>query len=240
MKEKLMPAQIKLFETTCFGPWLKVQHPNGDPLLCHLILQGMIDNVPPVGIATHPSDMWFHFPPAYTRFGREEFCLFTGLRFGRHDTFSEYTKHIPKASWPEQVFFDLADGQRVKVIDLKRSYEKLDFTMMSDIDVVRLCLLYVVDVGFSGRQDSQPISKDMLLLAENLDAWNLFPWGSYIWETTRKQLSASIVKRPHVHQNGVKYTLSGFVLPGSLLSMTGDKTVCKSSGISHSDGCGMG
>nr|XP_043628183.1 uncharacterized protein LOC122599696 isoform X2 [Erigeron canadensis] len=211
IKEKLTPGQRKLFETTCFGPWLQVQHPNGDPLLCHLILQSMIDDVPPEGLAWHPSDMWFHFPPAYTRFGREEFCLVTGLRFGRHDTFSSYTKHITKALWPEKVFTDLGNVKKVKIMDLKRSFDKLDFKKMNDIDVVRLCLLYAVDVGFLGRQDSQPISKDLLLLAENLDAWNLFPWGSYIWEFTRKQLSTAIVKRPHVHQNGVKYTLSRFV-----------------------------
>ena len=174
----------------------------------------MIDDVPPKGMAWHSQDMWFHFPPAYARFGREEFCeefcLVSGLRFGQHDTLSLYTRHIPKALWFEQVFSDL-DVQKVKVSDMKRLFEKLDFTKVSDIDVVRLCLLYALEVGFLGRQDSQPISEDLILLAENLDAWNLFPWGSYIWEITRKQLSTAIVKRPHVHQHGVRYTLSGFV-----------------------------
>ncbi|KAE8697809.1 hypothetical protein F3Y22_tig00110610pilonHSYRG00496 [Hibiscus syriacus] len=33
---KLSPAQRKMFEDTCFGPWLKVQHPGGDAMLTHL------------------------------------------------------------------------------------------------------------------------------------------------------------------------------------------------------------
>ncbi|KAE8655975.1 Detected protein of unknown function [Hibiscus syriacus] len=38
-------------------------------------------------------EIWFHFSPAYTCFGRKEFCLITGLRFG-HDDVGRYTRHI--------------------------------------------------------------------------------------------------------------------------------------------------
>ncbi|KAE8657592.1 NFU domain protein 4 isoform 2 [Hibiscus syriacus] len=39
----------------------------------------------PEGIPHGDEEIWFHFPPAYTRFGREEFCLVTDLPFGRYD-----------------------------------------------------------------------------------------------------------------------------------------------------------
>ncbi|KAE8707938.1 leucine-rich repeat extensin-like protein 4-like [Hibiscus syriacus] len=38
----------------------------------------------PERIQRGDEEIWFHFPPAYTCFGREEFCLITGLRF-RHN-----------------------------------------------------------------------------------------------------------------------------------------------------------
>ncbi|KAE8718556.1 putative carboxylesterase 18 [Hibiscus syriacus] len=43
---KLSPAQRQLFEETCFGPWLRVQHPGGDANLTHLWLQTMTSNLP--------------------------------------------------------------------------------------------------------------------------------------------------------------------------------------------------
>ncbi|KAE8718273.1 hypothetical protein F3Y22_tig00110015pilonHSYRG00036 [Hibiscus syriacus] len=80
---KLSPTQRKIFEDTCFGPWLKVQHPGGDAMLTHLFLQTMTSDLPET-IQRRDEEIWFDFPPAYTCFGREEFCLITGLRF-RHD-----------------------------------------------------------------------------------------------------------------------------------------------------------
>ena len=119
IKEKLTNTQIKLFKATCFGPWLQVQLPNGDPLVCHLVLQALTNDVPE-GMARHDEDMWFHFPQTYTRFGREEFCLVTGLRFGRLNT-SSYIRHIPKASWLERVGWDTQSQHKFVDILLKCS-----------------------------------------------------------------------------------------------------------------------
>ncbi|KAE8733514.1 Organic cation/carnitine transporter 2 [Hibiscus syriacus] len=90
---KLSPAQRQLFEETCFGPWLRVQHPGGDANLTHLWLQTMTSNLPD-SIQRGEEEIWFHFPPAYTCFGRKEFCLITGLRFG-HDDVGRYTVISP-------------------------------------------------------------------------------------------------------------------------------------------------
>ncbi|KAE8716010.1 COBRA-like protein 5 [Hibiscus syriacus] len=84
---KLSPAQRKMFDDTCFGPWLKVQHPGGDAMLTHLFLQTMTRDLPDT-IQRRDEEIWFDFPPAYTCFGREEFCLITGLRFGHDDVAS--------------------------------------------------------------------------------------------------------------------------------------------------------
>ncbi|KAE8655037.1 60S ribosomal protein L8 [Hibiscus syriacus] len=134
---KLSPAQRKLFEETCFGPWLRVQHPGGDANLTHLWLQTMTSDLPD-SIQRGEEEIWFHFPPAYTCFGRKEFCLITGLRF-RHDDVGRYTRHITRPSWLSRVFPDESiEKPNLHVDDLKKFFNKKDgFTRMNDVDVVR-------------------------------------------------------------------------------------------------------
>ncbi|KAE8730892.1 Transporter associated with antigen processing protein 2 isoform 1 [Hibiscus syriacus] len=134
---KISPVQRKLFEDTCFRPWLKVQHPGGDAMLTHLWLQTMTSDLPE-SIKCGNEEIWFHFPPAYTCFGREEFCLITGLRFG-HDDVGRYTSHITRPSWLSRVFPELSmEKPNLHVDDLTRLINKKDgFTRMDDVDVVR-------------------------------------------------------------------------------------------------------
>ncbi|KAE8668654.1 hypothetical protein F3Y22_tig00112289pilonHSYRG00131 [Hibiscus syriacus] len=102
----------------------------------------------PDSIQRGEEEIWFHFPPAYTCFGRKEFCLITGLRFGHDDV---------------------------------------------------------------GREARQPVPQELILLVEDLNAWNLFPWGSYIWKATWTKLSSAFDDSKSLRGDGSKYTLSGFV-----------------------------
>ncbi|KAE8726288.1 hypothetical protein F3Y22_tig00007179pilonHSYRG00119 [Hibiscus syriacus] len=208
---KLSHAQRKLFEETCFEPWLRVQHPGGDANLTHLWLQTMTSDLPD-SIQRGEEEIWFHFPPAYTCFGRKEFCLITGLRFG-HDDVGRYTRHITRPSWLSRVFPDESiEKPNLHVDDLKKLFNKKDgFTRMNDVDVVRVCLLLLLYAGFLGREARQPIPQELILLVEDLNAWNLFPWGSYIWKATWTKLSSAFDDRKSLRGDGSKYTLSGFV-----------------------------
>ncbi|KAE8661472.1 hypothetical protein F3Y22_tig00113725pilonHSYRG00444 [Hibiscus syriacus] len=208
---KLSPAQRKLFEETCFGPWLRVQHPGGDANLTHLWLQTMTSDLPD-SIQRGEEEIWFHFPPTYTCFGLKEFCLITGLRFG-HDDVGRYTRHITRPSWLSRVFPDESiEKPNLHVDDMKKLFNKKDgFTRMNDVDVVRLCLLLLLYAGFLGREARKPIPHELILLVEDLNAWNLFPWGSYIWKATWTKLSSAFDDRKSLRGDGSKYTLSGFV-----------------------------
>ncbi|KAE8712815.1 hypothetical protein F3Y22_tig00110223pilonHSYRG00073 [Hibiscus syriacus] len=206
---KFSPAQRKIFEDTCFGPWLKVQHPGEDAMLTHLFLQTMTSDLPDT-IQRRDEEIWFDFPPAYTCFGREEFCLITGLRFG-HDDVGRYTRHITRPSWLSRVFPEL-ERPNLHVEDLTRLLNKKDgFTRMDDVDVVRVCLLILLHAGFLGREARQPIPNDLIKLVEDLNAWNLFPWGSYLWKAIWNKLSSALDDRKSLHGDGFKYTLTGFI-----------------------------
>ncbi|KAE8685178.1 S uncoupled 1 [Hibiscus syriacus] len=208
---KLSTAQRKLFEEACFGPWLRVQHPGGDASLTHLWLQTMTSDLPD-SIQRGEEEIWFHFPPAYTCFGRKEFCLITGLRFG-HDDVGRYTRHITRPSWLSRVFPDESiEKPNLHVDDMNKLFNKKDgFSRMNDVDVVRVCLLLLLYAGFLGREARQPIPQELILLVEDLNAWNLFPWGSYIWKATWTKLSSAFDDRKSLRGDGSKYTLSDFV-----------------------------
>ncbi|KAE8724737.1 Ubiquitin family protein isoform 1 [Hibiscus syriacus] len=93
----------------------------------------------PDSIQRGEEEIWFHFPPAYTCFGRKEFCLITGLRFG-YDDVGRYTRHITRPSWLSRVFPDESiEKPNLHVDDMKKLFNKKDgFTRMNDVDVVRI------------------------------------------------------------------------------------------------------
>ncbi|KAE8685487.1 transcriptional corepressor LEUNIG-like isoform X7 [Hibiscus syriacus] len=122
-----------------------------------------------------------------------------------------YTRHITRPSWLSWVFLEL-EKLNLHVEDLTRLLNKKDgFTRMDDVDVVRVCLLILLHTGFLGREARQPIPNDLIKLVEDLNAWNLFPWGSYLWKATWNKLSSALDDRKSLHGDGSKYTLTGFI-----------------------------
>ncbi|KAE8655879.1 putative RPM1-interacting protein 4 family protein [Hibiscus syriacus] len=61
------------------------------------------------------------------------------------------------------------------------------------------------------REARQPIHKDLILLVEDLNAWNMFSWGSYLWKATWNKLSSAFDNHKILRGDGSKYTLSGFI-----------------------------
>ncbi|GJY48486.1 phospholipase-like protein [Tanacetum coccineum] len=55
------------------------------------------------------------------------------------------------------------------------------WSQLSDNDVVRVCLLIVAELVFIGRQCSYYIPNHILTLVEDIDDWNAYPWGEYLW-----------------------------------------------------------
>ncbi|GJT18433.1 phospholipase-like protein [Tanacetum coccineum] len=90
--------------------------------------------------------------------------------------------------------------------------------VLEDNDAVRICLLVLLQQGFLGHQLSHNVSDDMLKLVEHLsNCWNIFPWGSYIWQYTYSQLRDALPRRKLLHDakrekgEKIQYTMTGFV-----------------------------
>ncbi|GJR20007.1 phospholipase-like protein [Tanacetum coccineum] len=126
------------------------------------------------------------------QFGREEFCLITGLRFGVE--FSDDYLHGPldlrRRVWESHVDGNNIIGQML--IDKILSEE---FYSLRDEDAVAVCLLAVLHMVLLGQEPKNNVPKWWLSLVDDINMWEKYPWGSYIWPKLYRQLKDANLKR---------------------------------------------
>ncbi|KAD4585535.1 hypothetical protein E3N88_23136 [Mikania micrantha] len=209
IRDKLGPGSTRseLFRSTCFGPWLDVRCTSNDSHLVNLILQ---TQYLPSG---NQNALFFLVGGWELRFGPEEFCLITGLRFVPLNQTHHWRQGMTNMTFRERVFGNVRAG--LQVWDLKNVFSQF-LDQSSDLDAVRLCLLMLLEVGFMGCESKSLVDLSLLQLVEDLDSWNAFPWGSYAWKATYEQLHDALAKRsarltciPTTQQ--FRYLLHGFI-----------------------------
>ncbi|PWA49609.1 phospholipase-like protein [Artemisia annua] len=213
MKDRLDQPWRSMFNDTCFGPWLNLSYVDNEEGLVHYMLQKQF----------HQKDESYDLPLVYylnghsLAFGRQEFCLFTGFRFGIVSFRKWRYGQIP---FHDRVFPHKV-GQHVKLIDLFQIIEDEEvFIKLSDDDAIRVCLLLTLDVIFMGKDLGSIVDDIFLRMVEDLDEWNAFPWGEHVW----RQLYDSIRNVSSKHIPGYReitgvneskdlptYSLNGFV-----------------------------
>ncbi|GJV49658.1 phospholipase-like protein [Tanacetum coccineum] len=174
----MKPNREKLFRDTVFGPWLDIQSHENDSHMMHYVFQHQVSvsnlrpDCPP--IIFHIGDHWLEF-------GRKEFCLITGFRFAH---FSE--KHGAMSTFFDRYFSENKTRKGFKKINgfdlLNVLKDKQTLVNMLDEDVVRLCLLIASELVFMGKEKRNFLTKHIMWLVDDFDAWNAFPWGEYMWE----------------------------------------------------------
>ncbi|PWA40654.1 phospholipase-like protein [Artemisia annua] len=212
-----------LFKSTVFGPWLDVPNkPGNDSHLMNYVLQHQV-YVPDVTDECSP--ITFHIGDNRLHFGRKEFCLVTGLRFGKLAVVDD--KEITYVPFCERVFPDKClpgptqynvKGQHFVNIVLEDKFEKT-WLALSDEDAVRICLVVVSVVILSGRERRFNIPKHIMLLVEDFAAFNAFPWGEYLWKIFYLRTVNVVPKHANHHTTNKKknpefvptYNLYGFV-----------------------------
>ncbi|GJZ62721.1 phospholipase-like protein [Tanacetum coccineum] len=207
----LTDTQVQIFKKTCFGHWLDISLKRNNQLLIHTLLTCMVDSV--------ANELSFLVSGKRIRFRRQEFCLVTGLRFGSNMYMKEWVKNMAENSFRNRIFPDI-EARSVKLSDVIAIFDKMrgKSLVLEDNDAVKICLLVLLQHGFLGHQMSHNISNEMLMLVEDLsNCWNIFPWGSYIWDHTYPQLRDALNKRQVSHDDKrekgaeIRYTLTGFV-----------------------------
>ncbi|GJR92654.1 phospholipase-like protein [Tanacetum coccineum] len=212
IREALTPTQVEIFEKTCFGHWLGVGLKKNSQLLIHTLLTCMVDG--------KENELSFLVLGKRIHFRRQEFCLVTGLRFGCNMYMKKWVKNLTDNPFRNRIFPHIEAKVSVKLSDVIDIFDKMRkrSLVLEDNDAVRICLLVLLQQGFLGHQLLHNVSDDMLKLVEHLsNCWNIFPWGSYIWEYTYSQLRDALRKRKLRHDakrekgEKIQYTMTGFV-----------------------------
>ncbi|GJX48562.1 phospholipase-like protein [Tanacetum coccineum] len=212
IRKALTPTQVEIFKKTCFGHWLDVGLKKNSQLLIHTLLTCMVDG--------KANELSFLVLGKRIRFRRQEFCLVTGLRFGSNMYMKKWVKNLTDNPFRNRIFPHIKANVSVKLSDIIDIFDKMRkrTLVLEDNDAVRICLLVLLQQGFLGHQLSHNVSDDMLKLVEHLsNCWNIFPWGSYIWEYTYSQLKDALHRRKLLHDakrekgEKIQYTMTGFV-----------------------------
>ncbi|PWA89913.1 phospholipase-like protein [Artemisia annua] len=213
IRDKLNEKRRILFRTSCFGGWLDLLFFDHEPHLLDYIFQKQ----------GHVDDEHYDMPLIYTvdgrelHFGRPEFSLITGFRFGKWVSQQDLTKGDIK--FKTRVFPNKM-GIKLSNLDLLGLVEDEElFSNLSDEDAVRVCLLLALEVIFMGRLLADHVDDKLLRLVEDLDAWNNFPWGEYVWRQLYNQILNVVDRHKWQHLKGLEgspkfvptYTVGGFV-----------------------------
>lgn len=209
IKERLGLGRSVLFRSTCFGPWLDLTYVDNEEDLIHYMLQKQVFS----------DNQHYDLPLIYKvnenllHFGRREFCLITGFKFGivSFRKFRDGDISFRDRVFPEKI------GRYVKSIDLLSVIEDEErFTKLSDEDSIRVCLLLSLEVIFMGRELGSIVDDVLLRMVDDLEAWNKFPWGEHIWRELYAAIRNVNSKHNVEHHKALdkvpSYSLSGFLL----------------------------
>ncbi|KAK2658180.1 hypothetical protein Ddye_004713 [Dipteronia dyeriana] len=189
IKSCLSQKQLDMFKETCFGHFLDVSDMVLSGQFCHYILlrECHVKNE-----EENSSCLWYHVGNEMIRFSPVEFCLVTGLAFGEY---SESTSNLfnRKNGRLRRSYFQESKVSVKMVVDWFRNL--IPNNNNSDEDMVKLALILFLEMMLVGKDDRNAILYWALELVDDLDAFNKFLWGSFIYARTFNSLSSCLVGR---------------------------------------------
>ncbi|GJY59322.1 phospholipase-like protein [Tanacetum coccineum] len=164
----------------------------------------------------HDMPLIYYMKGHKLHFGRREFSLITGFRFGTisFDLHSSGELKFQNRVFPNKIGFSITNLDIIGVIEDEEIFGKL-----SDDDAIRLCLLLALEVIIMGRLLTFNVDDTLFSLVENIEACNSFPWGEHLWCHLYDEIKNLKERHGDEHYYGLfkdrnyvpTYTLSGFV-----------------------------
>ncbi|GJS22328.1 transposase, MuDR, MULE transposase domain protein [Tanacetum coccineum] len=81
--------------------------------------------------------------------------------------------------FPDKIAEPLKKVRVSELLELIRKPER--WSLLSDEDSVKVCLLLVSNIVFMGRESKNYIADNLIELVDDLTAWDAYPWGEYFW-----------------------------------------------------------
>ncbi|KAK3222672.1 hypothetical protein Dsin_009697 [Dipteronia sinensis] len=130
-------------------------------------------------------------------FSKVEFCLITGLKFG---AIPDTTLYEDVENGIHQRYF--GGRELVSFTELQARIEQGQ--CQEQFDAVKLCLLLMVNCVSTGLDERDFVPIWQMLLVDNLDVFNVFPWGSHVY----KYFTFGFKKA--LHSRNERYNIYGF------------------------------
>ncbi|GKB05383.1 phospholipase-like protein [Tanacetum coccineum] len=128
------------------------------------------------------------------QFGREEFCLVTGLKF-RVEYWAYYNDEDEPIPFGRRVFPSSLNGKHITGKNVEELIKSKSFYKLDDDDAVSLCCIGILQLVLLGVEDRHAVPNWILRLANDRDGWGDYPWGSYVWPTLYYRLRDANVRR---------------------------------------------
>ncbi|EOY19247.1 Uncharacterized protein TCM_044253 [Theobroma cacao] len=124
-------------------------------------------------------ELWFAIGKSKARLSKQEFCLITGLKFGPMlDVFKR-----PYEVAVDGIHARYWNGEdSVKLQALLDTFREGNFQRPGD--ATKMALILIANNILFGQDYRRRVTPWLLSLVEDIDAWNVFPWGHYIWKLT--------------------------------------------------------
>nr|GEX33520.1 hypothetical protein [Tanacetum cinerariifolium] len=121
------------------------------------------------------------------QFGREEFCLVTGLRLGVENLADYNDRELP-IPFRRRVFLPCYDGEHITGYTTLEIIEDEVFNRLHNEDAVSLCCLGILQLVLLGVEAKRRIPVWMLRLENDRVGCDNYPWGSFVWPTLYSQI----------------------------------------------------
>ncbi|KAF3445278.1 hypothetical protein FNV43_RR14973 [Rhamnella rubrinervis] len=210
IKKKLNENQMKLFRESCFGHFLEMHDIHFSGGIVHHLLMRQLKT-------QKTEEMWFGFDGKYARFGKTEFCLIAGLRFGEPPSNIESRRRFQCRRLRDECF---NGEQSITSETLQDRF--LESSTWSDEDTVKVALIYFLETVLLGKIRKTLVNNLYVELVDCLDIFNSYPWGSVSYEKTLTSLQNALKHRnypsvnkktnekSHLQNASATYSLHGF------------------------------
>ncbi|CAL8163084.1 unnamed protein product [Prunus armeniaca] len=170
----------KQFKTSCFGHLLNIDKIQFSGQIMHGVVLRRV-----AGQGVKDLDgLSFLIGCNVAQFTRQDFCLITGLRFGE----------VPEVSSGESDEIRLHKRYFIDEGITCNALKEAFLRCIEEDDIYKLALVYFVELVVLGRDKHLNIKINYQTLAEDLDAFNRYPWGSVSFDKTQDNLSSTPTK----------------------------------------------
>lgn len=204
--EEILRQEGKLneFKTSCFKQfsnfptnWLFSAQVVHSLLLREIIVDGARENELLVSIGGKKA-----------RFGQKEFCLVTGLRFGQLSDIVN-TPYVGNANGIQERYWPGEEGHELRLSTVYDRFVARNF--QEPDDSLKMALLLIANNVLFGQPYDRKVSNWLFNLVDDLDAFNSFAWGHYVFKMTMHYIRHGFRSRNTKKGSAkVRYRLYGF------------------------------